>query len=453
VSIFDASIFDASIFDASTFDTGVADAVALSDAPWGPESSVSDGAVPDAGIFDTMGIDAIIMDGKTVDNTISCNDPKTLADDFNDGVYGSAWNAPQLYAGATAGESSGVFSISPANTEAYISSALVYNFNESAISVEVLETLSLVASADTCLMLISADSSRFISMCQSADKLRCQFHDPSGAVTTTASIPYSSTQHRFWRLRQSSGVTFWEASADGANYSQIASSAIPFGLDHLAIQLLASYWTTGSAGTARFDNLNGPGNGSAIGCPITKLKDDFEDGLLLPLWVGTTGNGTLGEFGGTLHLAPPASATGSVLVSSDEYYQLTGGKLSVKVSGMVDTSTTAVAEFTMKMLNGKDFLLFRQDHGTLRVLYTTNYIETSVAAISYNPATDLYWQFAENSGVISWAVSADGTNWTTIGSASPGFDVNAGRIVFTAAIWESIAAPGEVIFDNVNILP
>jgi hypothetical protein len=456
-AVFDASVFDTSVFDASVFDTSVFDASVF-------DTSVFDTSVFDASALDSVALDTMIIDTQspdsgsvpdvpTADNTISCNNPESLKDDFDDGVFGTGWNAPQVYSGASAQESSGVLQLSPATTRTYIRSALVYNFSEATVSVEVTETLSLIANADTCLILTDSASTRMISLCQSATNLHASYHTPSGTVTTIATVAYSSVNHRFWRLRNASGTTLWEFSADGITYSLLGSASIPFALDHLSIQLSAAYWSSGNPGVAKFDNLNGAGAGMAVGCALTTLKDNFADEQLLPLWVATPGPGTAVESGGVLTLAPPVNGTGMASVTSDEYYRLTDGSITVKIAEMVNVSTTAVAELVVKMSNDKDFLLFRQDRGTLRVLYAINYTETSVASLSYVQGTHVYWRISENSGIISWATSADGNAWNIMGSASPGFSTEAFRAIFTSSIWESATAPGKVSFDDVNILP
>jgi hypothetical protein len=70
-------------------------------------------------------------------------------------------------------------------------------------------------------------------------------------------VPYDAAAHRFWRLREAGGQTYWDTSADGVTWSN--HFAAPTGIDVSAviIDIAAGHWTPGP-GTpfvVRYDHL------------------------------------------------------------------------------------------------------------------------------------------------------------------------------------------------------
>ncbi len=68
---------------------------------------------------------------------------------------------------------------------------------------------------------------------------------------------YDATAHRFWRLRESGGTVYWDASPDGRSWTNLRSAALPFSVTRVAIRLYAGYsGSESNPGSALFDNVN-----------------------------------------------------------------------------------------------------------------------------------------------------------------------------------------------------
>ncbi|PLS81701.1 hypothetical protein CYG49_01515 [Candidatus Saccharibacteria bacterium] len=73
------------------------------------------------------------------------------------------------------------------------------------------------------------------------------------------SLAYSLTQHRWWRIRHSSGTVFWETSPDKSSWTvqRQKSPDAAIDLTKVAIALVSGFYgTETSPGVAEFDNLN-----------------------------------------------------------------------------------------------------------------------------------------------------------------------------------------------------
>lgn len=97
-----------------------------------------------------------------------------------------------------------------------------------------------------------------VSLAADGGLLHCR-EEISGTRTTVASVPYDSTQHRWWRLREDNGLVFWEASRDGRSWNILfnKSSAVNLTSVHLNIGA-GAYQTTATPGVAIFDSVNLP---------------------------------------------------------------------------------------------------------------------------------------------------------------------------------------------------
>lgn len=68
--------------------------------------------------------------------------------------------------------------------------------------------------------------------------------------------PYPVTD-RWWRIRESSGTIYWEASPDRSNWSVLYSAAVTFAVSALTVTFCSGTWQPiASPGVAKFDNLN-----------------------------------------------------------------------------------------------------------------------------------------------------------------------------------------------------
>lgn len=185
------------------------------------------------------------------------------ADPFSDSaIDGTKWTIFTAVSG-TATEGGGALSLTPApNTTgsiAQIKSNSTASLIGNAASVK---AVAVVNSANDCdedfsLMLSTGRSNR-LSWVYVHGSLIAQYY-VNGVVTTLTTLTYSSTNHVYWRIRESGGTVFWDTSPDRVTWTQQASVATAslFSLTSVKAQLYAETWSSNSAapGIAKFADM------------------------------------------------------------------------------------------------------------------------------------------------------------------------------------------------------
>jgi len=77
-----------------------------------------------------------------------------------------------------------------------------------------------------------------------------------GPLATVVAAPHDPAAHRWWRLRESAGTTYWEVSGDGIQWAVFASMANPIGLTSVGINFGAWHANATGVDRATFDNYN-----------------------------------------------------------------------------------------------------------------------------------------------------------------------------------------------------
>jgi hypothetical protein len=87
-----------------------------------------------------------------------------------------------------------------------------------------------------------------------AGALAMRTRDPT--LVTHETIAFDPTQHRFWRLRQQNGTTYWDTAPDGVSYVEQASVTGVFTPATTGVDFGAgAYVDTPDGGTARFERI------------------------------------------------------------------------------------------------------------------------------------------------------------------------------------------------------
>ena len=86
-----------------------------------------------------------------------------------------------------------------------------------------------------------------------------------GVNSDVATVTYNATTHRWWRIRESGGTIYYDASTNGISWSNLASVANPFNIKSVYPKLDAYSASVASPGVAYFDNFNVVTAGSFFG--------------------------------------------------------------------------------------------------------------------------------------------------------------------------------------------
>ena len=87
--------------------------------------------------------------------------------------------------------------------------------------------------------------------------------------------PYSATNHRFWRIRETSGTVYWETSPDGSTWTtQRSETNVDLDISSLQVVIQVGYATSiGTPTTAIVNAINpAPGIGGTLACTLQKLS-------------------------------------------------------------------------------------------------------------------------------------------------------------------------------------
>lgn len=380
----------------------------------------------------------------------------TLSDKFDDSSLNSSlWTLVSQTGGAVSETTS--LNLSPnASTTAslVVESSGQYDLTGSSAYVRAPEVVSMAGNI----------SEQFSLKLDSSNKIYWQIENGSlharkkvaGTGTTIASVTYSSTDHQWLRIRESSGTVYWETSADATNWTQRATTSVSglFAVDALTVTFFVETYNGGSAtpGQARFSYLNTPPDGGTA-----DVQDSFDDGSIdSARWSASQTNGTVTESGGTLNMTPAAS-NGSVSLSlnSIETKSLLDSMIFAEVPQVVGSGGSVGQRLEAKK-DGSNKISWILEGTTLAASYKNAGTTTTVASVTYSSTAHRWWRIRESGGTIYWDTSSDGSSWTQQASLATSsiFAPTSVMVSFYVETWGSgSSSPGTAKFDNLNISP
>lgn len=180
----------------------------------------------------------------------------------------------------------------------------------------------------------------------------------SAVITTLASGVFNSDTHRWLRIRESSGTTFWEYSSDGQAWSTFHSVANPIPVTSVNIEIAAgAYADEGVSSEASFDNFNIASDAATLANlaeeDVRRIaaslqvswKKDFRSGItVFTIGVSTIGGSDI--IGGTV---PSISAWNKYLYYDESDYLLSldwEQQLNIPMGGLSIGLASALLENT-----------------------------------------------------------------------------------------------------------
>lgn len=188
----------------------------------------------------------------------------TLVDNFNDNTTDTTlWSVTDtpLPAAGRIREVNGRLEIRPepdvpGTTHNQYRSIARYDLTNSSIHVEVVQALSATPGTSV-FMSARIDSANEVWIAIESGGMLRAASQVGGPVTELALVPYDPALHRWLRLRERSGFTYWETSPDGATWEVLARIPDPIDMTSLLLGLSAgTYLSVPYPGFAVFDNFN-----------------------------------------------------------------------------------------------------------------------------------------------------------------------------------------------------
>ncbi|MFD5041952.1 chitosanase [Streptomyces sp. NPDC058377] len=183
---------------------------------------------------------------------------ENLVDDFNDNsVSAVLW--PGSYGGVT--ETGGRARVPVSAAYAGFESAAAWQLKDSGVFVEVPTLPAVGGTEEAYVSLVISGSTDGTSIGWTYNLISGMLRAVSNVDywdDAAVSLTYSSTAHRWWRVRETGSTVYWDTSPDGVTWTQRrslttpawAAAATTLGLSLEAVR------DTGAAAYAEFDNLN-----------------------------------------------------------------------------------------------------------------------------------------------------------------------------------------------------
>jgi hypothetical protein len=183
------------------------------------------------------------------------------------------------------------------------------------------------------------------------------------------------------------------------------------------------------------------------------FTDDFAGSAFDDRWiVTTTGNAAAEVMNGIAELSLPKSPPfyTSAIQTTAPGFDMTGRRIFVEVVQVL--ARDGLTRFRV-FLDPTHVANFEQRNGQLTVSYDDSAGLTEVASVTYDVAAHRWWQFRDTGTTLEFEVSADGLDFSSLGSAPTPSFVNDVRIQVYAATLTNEGSPTASQLDRLNIAP
>ncbi|MBW2524881.1 MAG: hypothetical protein JRI23_11925 [Deltaproteobacteria bacterium] len=182
------------------------------------------------------------------------------------------------------------------------------------------------------------------------------------------------------------------------------------------------------------------------------LVDDFGDGDLNPLWRGSD---IVRERDGEVRFQLSTDAQIYGDVRTFDSYDLRGCQLTLEITAAPNYAENVLANFGLSLRNAADDglnITVGASAGQLFAIFAGG-VEVSRGEGDFSLEYDRWWRIREQGGTVYFETSRNGVDWSQGHEGpSPSF-IDDVEVYFWGGTIEAHPNPGEVGFDNVNLLP
>jgi len=390
-----------------------------------------------------------------------CGGTSALVSDFSgSNALTGAWGE-NSWGGASVTESGGELVIKlPTGTMSGFGAALYsdfsYDFREDSASIEVTQLPNSNLPIWT-FFNVGLDGDNYIEIYQEGPNLIFG-QELNGNYSKFKTIPFDPIAHRFWQIRESGGLAFFETASDGQNWStqlQISTNLL-FPMDLVRVEIgSGSDGVQMDPGEAHFDHFNGGGIAKQKLCPMDSFTENFDDGMRGREWGKGWEDmpGMLVEENGRFALHCIENASASAAMRASRGFDLSESSLIVEIPSTPASTATATFGVELDGPEDRDIQMF-VEQGQLHFGSEVNNNFQSLGSILYSSQMHRWWRIRGAANVLYWEASPDGKAWSTIFQVSPPpVPIDALGIEFYGGTWSANMMPGEGQADNVNLPP
>lgn len=184
---------------------------------------------------------------------------ETLTDNFNDNSMDTSLWTLQVGTGTTA-ETNGQLVLTPASnnpgaTYDGYSSVNTYDLTSSRASIECVQGVTAINGNEQSFTLEASTGNSITILLGGSNNLI--FRLRTAGVTNDTGVTRNDTTMRWWRIRESGGLVFYETSPNGSTWTVRRATSVSFAITSVRVKMTAGTWqNVASPGIGIFDNLN-----------------------------------------------------------------------------------------------------------------------------------------------------------------------------------------------------
>ncbi len=266
-----------------------------------------------------------------------------------------------------------------------------------------------------------------------------------GEQTTTGSIPFNPSKHRFWSIVESDGTLSTQVSSDGLVWQDVHSRIVTIDKNYGHFSLLVR--SLGTPGSVEFDNLMGGQKPQTTTCTLS-ARADLSDPSLGPNYFTVGNEGCATQTTNNRLVWTHSNEAGTMPYCTLEpiyLINLRGNTLGVE-NALFPTDRSGMFHAYQLVGEGGQAAFF-VENGYLKADYCDPDC-TFLAEQPLDPIAHRFWRF-RGDGSLLWEVSPDGTNWTRLAIVEDHFNLGVVQAEYT---WGA-STPGSGTLEIANFGP
>jgi hypothetical protein len=182
---------------------------------------------------------------------------QTFTDTFDGNVInGTLW--PTTFGTVSASNSQGVLTVNSGAGNYSGADSPTFDLRESYVQMQLADAGNqALTTFEIYVCQCCADSNNSVSWLLNQNIFICRKKVAGVNTQVGSNLSYDSAVHKYFRIRETNGTTYWDYSPDGVTWTNHTSIANPITLSSVYIELASgTFGTEGSATAAKIDNIN-----------------------------------------------------------------------------------------------------------------------------------------------------------------------------------------------------